>query len=466
MPFLRSRYRHGSALRLDGKRRKEGPCPMAPDPLDEAFHMLRPLRDLAEADARATPQQVLDSRRAVLLTAFGARWATLRQRQAETGHAFPLGDVAAQAGLDEAETALMVYLVEESLARRPCVLDELESLVARPGLSGLAPGRLSPGSRLVEGGLVEVGDPWLGMGIVSLSAMVRHRLAGQAALPADLRVREMLAEEGLLELVASDPELPELVLEPDLSARLEELADSLRGEAEATLHRWGVAERGRRRGRALLFHGAPGTGKSLAARTLAARMEAPLLRTDCALVLSRWVGESQQNTARLFQLYRKAAALLERRPLLLLDEADQLLGRRQGGGEAVDRMHHQMQNLLLEALDRFDGLLVSTTNLPEALDPAFLRRFDAKLEFKAPGPAERRRMWELALPVGVPRLEELDLEGLARHPLSGGQVALAARAALRTAARRGDGLRRVDLEGAVEREHRGGGRESIGFGRV
>jgi hypothetical protein len=470
MSYFRSRPRDSRVPPAAGGGRPESRELGVQDPLDEAFHLLRPLRELCEALARGASGLALDSRRAVLLTAFGAHWANLRCRSAAAGRPFPLGELAAEAGLDEAETALLVYLVEESLARRPCVQDELESLVAAPGLSGLGPGRLSPGSRLVEGGIVKVCDPWLELGVVCLTETARARLAGQEPPSPELGLRALLAEDGLLELLATDPALPELVLEPGLAERLEELAGSLREETEATLARWGVAELGRCRGRTLLFCGAPGTGKSLAARSLAARLGAPLLRTDCARVLSRWVGESQQNTARLFQLYRKAAGVLGRRPLLLLDEADQLLGRRQGGGEAVDRMHHQMQNLLLEALDSFDGLLVATTNLPEALDPAFLRRFDAKLEFTVPGPVERRRLWDLALPAAVPRLEELDLDGLARHPLSGGQVALAARAALRSAARRGDGLRRADLERAAQRERRGaevgGGRESIGFGRA
>lgn len=453
----------------EGMDEKQPSCGDALDPLEEAFRLLKPLRDLMPQGPRHRPTPIPPARRAVLLTAFGAHWANLVSRAGGEGLFFPLGELAAETELDEAETAVLVYLLEETLGGAACTEAELTYLVAGNSLAGLGRPLFKPQARLVERQVVTLGDDPILRSQVELSPRTLARLSGETVGERD-RLADLVGAEDLLEVVETGHAWESLVLEEGLLRQLEELAAGLKGTCADTLRDWGLATEGRAQGRVLLFHGPSGTGKTLTARALATRLERPVLRTDCARILSRWVGESQQNVAGIFRLYQRAARELNHKPLLLLDEADQLLGRRQAGGEPSDRMFSQMQNLFLEALDSFDGLLVATTNLPEALDPAFLRRFDAKLAFPRPGVAERRRLWERHLPAGVPRLEELDLEELARPPLSGGQIAVAARLAVQTAALRGDGLRRKDVQAAVAREVAGsaacaGERPTMGFAR-
>ncbi len=163
------------------------------------------------------------------------------------------------------------------------------------------------------------------------------------------------------------------------------------------------------------------------------------------------------------------AARAKVRPVLLLDECDQFLLKRSGVADSgSDRMHHEMQNLFLDRLERFEGIVIATTNLVEAIDPAFSRRFDYKLVFPEPGIREREQIWHRHLPAGVPLLEELDFNRLAREfPFSGGQIAISLRNAVLEAATRGDGLCMRDLVDAASVEQKGTfqqtGRRPVGF---
>jgi hypothetical protein len=437
------------------------------DLLEEAFQLVHPLRKLMPVG----PFQRRDQgpRRAVLLTAFGAHWASLTQRAADAGQSFPLGDLAAEAGLDEAETAVLVYLVEETVNGMNCSASELSTLVAGSGLERLNMHLLKPDARLVEQNVVSLDDAPFGHASVKLSQWSIARLTGTVNPDTRSRLKDLLAEQDLLVLAEPGPGWEHLALEPNMHALLENLAAGLEGGAAQKLAEWGLPVKGRAQGRVLMFSGPSGTGKTLTARALATRLRLPVLATDSARLISKWAGDSQKNVAEIFRVYAKACKVLGTRPILLLDEADQVLGTRQAGGEAVDRMYSQMQNIFLEALDAFDGLLVATTNLPEALDPAFMRRFDAKLTFARPCSAVRRRIWDLHLPAGVPRLDELDLDDLSGYDMTGGQIAVAARSAIERAALRGDGLCHADVEDAIQGELKGTagcvGRGSFGFGR-
>jgi hypothetical protein len=117
-------------------------------------------------------------------------------------------------------------------------------------------------------------------------------------------------------------------------------------------------------GSTVLLYGPPGTGKTLTAQYLASELKLPLLKIDSARILSCWVGESEQNVRRIFDDYSSLQKDFGKAPVLLLNEADQLLGARDGGSNSVDRMNNNMQNLFLEGLERFSGILVATTTGP------------------------------------------------------------------------------------------------------
>lgn len=189
-------------------------------------------------------------------------------------------------------------------------------------------------------------------------------------------------------------------------------------------------------GTTVLLYGPPGTGKTLTAQYIASELKQPLLKIDAAKVLSCWVGESEQHVRRIFDDYNMLQKEFGKSPVLLLNEADQLLGNRGTGTSSVDRMNNNLQNLFLEGLERFSGVLVATTNRRELLDNAFSRRFTYKLELPPPDRLLRMELWKSHLP--EKRLEEdVDIGQLADLGLTGGEIRLVVERAVRIAAYRG-----------------------------
>ncbi len=221
-------------------------------------------------------------------------------------------------------------------------------------------------------------------------------------------------------------------------------------------------------GTTILLYGPPGTGKTLSAQLLASRLKRPLLTVDASRVLGMWVGQSEKSVRQIFDEYKEITAGLKVAPVLLFNEADQLLGARGKGDDAVDKMHNNMQNLFLEGLERFEGILVATTNRRDLLDQAFSRRFTYKWELPAPDAKLRRAIWSQHLPAG--RLStEVNLDRLAALGLTGGEIRLVVEQAVRRATSRGDNslghdllesLARQELQGRFDQKYTG---KAIGF---
>jgi len=223
-------------------------------------------------------------------------------------------------------------------------------------------------------------------------------------------------------------------------------------------------------GSTVLLYGPPGTGKTLTAQYLASELSLPLLKVDAARVLSCWVGESEQHVRRIFDDYSSIQKELGSSPVLLLNEADQLLGARDGGSNSVEKMNNNMQNLFLEGLERFSGILVATTNRRDLLDEAFSRRFTYKLELPAPDWNLRMELWRSHLP--MKQLDDVDIGQLADMGLTGGEIRLVIERAVRLLAYRGNTtidhktLADIAKEELSSRMKRNGSSGKIGFGAV
>jgi hypothetical protein len=192
---------------------------------------------------------------------------------------------------------------------------------------------------------------------------------------------------------------------------------------------WGFAARSRRGlGLSVLFAGASGTGKTLASETIARELGFPLYRVDLSALVSKYIGETEKNLETVLDAADRDGVVL------LFDEADALFGRRSTIRDSHDRYANQEVSFLLQRLESFEGLAILTSNLPDAIDPAFARRFRFVVSFPFPDQAQREAIWRSVLPDAMPR-EELDLPRLARFLLSGGSIrTVALNAAFRAAA--------------------------------
>ena len=165
-----------------------------------------------------------------------------------------------------------------------------------------------------------------------------------------------------------------------------------------------------------LFSGPSGTGKTLAARIIAAELGKDLYRVDLASIVNKYIGETEKN---LHRVLTRAESL---DVILLFDEGDALLGGRTEVRNANDRYANLETNYLLQRLEHYRGIIIVTTNLGENIDSAFQRRMDVSVQFMSPGPQERRQILELHLPAENMVSEQLLDQIAVRCPLNGGQL--------------------------------------------
>ncbi|QHT70158.1 ATP-binding protein [Rhodocytophaga rosea] len=169
----------------------------------------------------------------------------------------------------------------------------------------------------------------------------------------------------------------------------------------------------------VLLYGDPGTGKTETVYNLARQTGRHILMVDIAQMKDKYVGESEKRIKQLFSEYRKAMSYFEKIPILLFNESDALINKRIEVSSSVDQMNNSMQNILLQELEDFEGILFATSNMHINLDKAFERRFLYKVEFKLPDQETREKIWHSK----VPELSQAELTLLAsRYTFSGGQI--------------------------------------------
>ncbi len=211
----------------------------------------------------------------------------------------------------------------------------------------------------------------------------------------------------------------ELIFNKEEMKQLELLSKTIT-EPHFTSVRERLASRNMPMGITAVLHGPPGTGKTESVKQVARITGRDIMEVDISETKSMWFGKSEKLIKGVFRVYRHRLETSVKTPILLFNEADGVLStRRQLGNSNVGQTENAMQNILLDELEKFDGILIATTNLITNLDKAFERRFLFKIKLGKPGPSERAQIWKLKLP-GLSKTECDILAG--RYHLSGGQI--------------------------------------------
>jgi MoxR-like ATPase len=247
----------------------------------------------------------------------------------------------------------------------------------------------------------------------------------------------------------------DLVLADDTMNQVRALAARLR-HAHLVHEQWGFASKlPRGIGVAALFSGPPGTGKTMVAGLLAQDLDLELYQVDLSNVVSKWIGETEKQLAKIFEAAEAGHALL------LFDEADALFAKRTTEVKsATDRYANLEVNYLLQRIETFGGLTILTTNLNTSIDPALRRRLAAHVVFYTPDLDERITLWKRMMATDAPVKDPIDYEALARAfpHMTGANVRNAVLAAAFLAAAEGCQISQQHLVRAGAGEYRAMGR--------
>jgi SpoVK/Ycf46/Vps4 family AAA+-type ATPase len=220
----------------------------------------------------------------------------------------------------------------------------------------------------------------------------------------------------------------DIVADDDTLAALYEVVSAI-SERRRVPADWGL--RGAA-GISVLFSGSPGVGKTMSATVIAQALGLAIYEIDLSQVMSKWIGETEKNLAEVFDAAEPGHVVL------LFNEADSLFGKRTAQVQSAnDRFANLGTNYLLQRLERFDGVAILTTNLSNAIDQAFRRRFAYDVQFAFPSREIRTELWRRALPQQAHggAIEHAKLAE--RFELSGGYIKVAVqRAALIASGRR------------------------------
>lgn len=208
-------------------------------------------------------------------------------------------------------------------------------------------------------------------------------------------------------------------------------------------------------GRALsaLFHGPPGTGKTMVASVIANDLGRELFRVDLSQITSKWIGETEKNLARIFDEARRHEAVL------LFDEADSIFAKRTEVKTSTDRYSNMNVNFLLQAMEEFEGVVLLTSNNTSSIDEAFNRRIRFKVEFPFPDEAQRAELWRSMFPSETTVADDVIFGEFGRaYEMAGGNIKEAALRAAFTAVERGVSIDKAILKQAANRVYQEMGR--------
>ncbi len=246
-------------------------------------------------------------------------------------------------------------------------------------------------------------------------------------------------------------EWSDLVLDPLVLSEIGEISAWIEHQ-KTIMEDWGLSKQ-LKRGYRSLFYGPPGTGKTLTACLIGKQMGLDVYRIDLSQVVSKYIGETEKNMAKIFDLAEN------KNWVLFFDEADALFGKRTNASDSKDRHANQEVAYLLQRVEDFSGVIILATNLKANMDSAFSRRFQTIIYFPAPNPDQRLLLWKNSFR-NLTLDDDVDLSIIAdEHTMTGGSIINVLRYCSLTALRRGSqSVSMQDIEEGIQKELRKAGK--------
>jgi SpoVK/Ycf46/Vps4 family AAA+-type ATPase len=216
-------------------------------------------------------------------------------------------------------------------------------------------------------------------------------------------------------LIQTDLEWDDLILNDEVMHQIREIEQWLKYN-DVLMNDWGMGSR-LKRGYRVLFHGPPGTGKTMTATLLGKYTGREVYKIDLSMVVSKYIGETEKNLENLF------ARAETKNWILFFDEADALFGKRTGVRDAHDKYANQEVSYLLQRVEDFDGLVILATNMKNNIDDAFIRRFNSIIRFPLPDETDRILIWRKSFPPHIAFNNNIDVPDVVKKfELTGGNI--------------------------------------------
>ncbi len=354
--------------------------------------------------------------------------STINERIKKTDIDLPVLNFIKENKLNEKEEILFLALLKEeytSTNENARELNYLLKLISNDEIDRIKNRSLfDDNSKLVGGGIFDYDELIGAFGGYNKIFFLSEEILNELIYPRKKHKVELIVKDTIFDFVEPKINLKDIVLPEKTKENIDLILKQSNKKVTGLLKKWGVKQNNNISGK-IIFYGPPGTGKTITAYSIAKELKKVILSLDASKILSMYVGESEKNVRKIFDEYYDISEKLKNKPVLLLNEADQFLSTRMTATfGSADKMHNQMQNIFLEQFEKFDGILIATTNLLETLDKAFSRRFDKKIKFEKPKFKQRLRLWEIKLPKNAQYEEYFNVKKLASFELTGAQIEL------------------------------------------
>jgi SpoVK/Ycf46/Vps4 family AAA+-type ATPase len=358
----------------------------------------------------------------------------IKERVETTTTSIMLEDFFDENSLNEKEEMIFLALLKEEYGGSDESIRDMNSLIALVSSDDYEKIKhrslLEESGNLISNGLIDYDEMLTPFGGINRNFYIPEQILYKISHPTKKTKRQQkikldaaLKDQDMFELIEPKKTLDDVVLNDKTKQTLDLLLNQVDKKVVDRLKKWGIKDKKKGIDARIIFYGAAGTGKTITALALAKSLKKQVISFDCSKILSMYVGESEKNVRKIFDDYKELCTKTKSEPILLLNEADQFLSNRISGNiSGSDKMHNQMQNIFLEQIESFDGILVATTNLLDNLDKAFSRRFNYKIEFLKPDEKQRVELWNKLIPDNLPIEKDFNIQKLSKASLTGGQI--------------------------------------------